>query len=146
LVDYRADDLGILRPDGLGRTVMAKKRPLTAADVLRRYVDEDLPEFIGLTLTDVNAVGLFGDRPIHVAAIRGDIDELVALLDAGAEIDAAGEHGYTALHEAVSQNHADVVKCLLRRGASRVLKNKWGDTAADLARMHKREDMFELLT
>jgi hypothetical protein len=48
---------------------------LTAAEVLKRYTDEELPEFVGIELNDVNEVGLFGDTPLHVAAIRGDLDE-----------------------------------------------------------------------
>jgi hypothetical protein len=35
---------------------------LTAADVLRRYKEEDLPAFCEIHLEDVNQVGNFGDR------------------------------------------------------------------------------------
>ncbi|HEY7924528.1 MAG TPA: ankyrin repeat domain-containing protein, partial [Vicinamibacteria bacterium] len=79
---------------------------MTAADVLCRYQEELLPEFASMNLVDVNQVGNFGNTPLTVAAVRGLMDELVALLDAGAALDFAGEHGYTALHHAAAQGHA----------------------------------------
>lgn len=60
--------------------------PLTAPDVLARYVAEQLPEFVGISLTDVNQVGNFGDPPLNVAAVRGRLDEVDALLGAGARV------------------------------------------------------------
>lgn len=102
--------------------------------MLRRYQDEDLPDFCEIELTDVNQRGNFGDRPLHVAACHGDIDEILALLEGGAYIDAPGEHGFTALHDAVTQGHAPAVKLLLDFGARRDLKNDWGETAMDVAR------------
>ncbi len=44
---------------------------LTAAEVLQRFKDEDLPAFVEMALTDVNQVGNFGERPLDVAAVRG---------------------------------------------------------------------------
>lgn len=90
--------------------------PLTAADVLRRYAEEELPAFYGLALGDVNTRGHFGEYPLDVAACRGDVEEVRALLDGGADVDARGEQGRTALHEAVGQGHAEVVQLLLTRG------------------------------
>ena len=70
---------------------------------------EELPEFVGVPLDHVNQAGIFGDTPLHVAAMRGDLDEVAALLDGGAEVNARGELGDTALHLAVGQNR-DIVK------------------------------------
>lgn len=106
---------------------------LNADAVLRRYKDENLPAFCGMELTDVNQRGLFGERPLDVAACRGNLDEILALLEGGAYIDAPGEHGNTALHEAVMQGHAPAVKLLLDYGARQDLKNDWGQTAMDVA-------------
>src|SRR5689334_8257049 len=92
-------------------------RRLTAAEVLKRYKDEDLPAFCGIALNDVNQVGIFGERPLDIAAVRGNLEEICALLEAGAEVNAAGEHGNTALHEAVSQGNLSAVKLLVDFGA-----------------------------
>jgi uncharacterized protein len=64
----------------------------TASDILRRYRDEELPEFCDRELIDVNQRGLFGSYPIHVAATRGSIEEIVALIEGGADVNAVGEH------------------------------------------------------
>jgi ankyrin repeat protein len=118
---------------------------LNATEVLRRYREEELPEFWGRPLDDVNEVGRFGSQPIHVAAVRGALDELTALLDGGADVSAVGEKGHTPLHHAVGQNHLEAVKLLLARGARTNLKNDWGKTAIDVAKTYKRDDLVALL-
>lgn len=47
-------------------------KTITAADVLQRYREEVLLEFLNLPLNDVNQRGHFGDCPIHIAARRGE--------------------------------------------------------------------------
>ena len=47
-------------------------RNLTALEVLAKYYDEDLPDFCE-PLTDVNQVGTFGNRPLHLACYRGNM-------------------------------------------------------------------------
>jgi ankyrin repeat protein len=118
---------------------------LTAADVLRRYKDEELPEFCEIPLHDVNQAGNFGDRPIHVACIRGDLEEIAALVHEGADVNATGELGNTPLHEAVDQGHIDVVKALLEYGASRNKSNNLGMTAFEIAKQQGRIDIARLL-
>ena len=118
---------------------------MTAAEVLKRYKDEDLPAFCDVDLTDVNQVGLFGEHPLDVAAVRGSIEELTALLNAGAEVNAPGECGNTPLHEAVSQGHFAVAKLLLEFGATTEIRNQFGQTPLDIARMHNRSDLAALL-
>jgi ankyrin repeat protein len=118
---------------------------LTAAEVLQRYKDEDLPAFCGIALTDVNQVGVFGERPLDVAAVRGNPEEIVALLEGGAEVNAAGEHGHTALHEAVSQGNLAAVKLLVEFGALVDVRNEFGQTALDIACSRNRQDLVALL-
>ena len=119
---------------------------MNADDVLKRYKDEDLPDFVGIDLSDVNQAGIFGDAPIHVAAIRGRTDEITALLDGGADANASGELGNTPLHEAVMQNRIEAVKLLLDRGADPTLKNQLGLTAIDFAQRADRKDAAEMLS
>lgn len=127
-------------------TLSPGDRPrLTAAEVLQRYMDEQLPAFGDMNLTDVNQVGLFGERPLDVAAVRGSLEEVSALLEGGAEVNAPGELGNTALHEAVSQGHLAVVKLLLEHGARVDLINRFGDTPLDIANSHNFDGMVPLL-
>lgn len=118
---------------------------MTAEDVLRRYEEEDLPAFCGVRLTHVNQAGLFGERPLDVASVRGNLDEIRALLEAGAEVNASGELGNTALHEAVAQGHLDAVRILLRYGAKADMQNELGKTAIDIARSGSRDEILSML-
>lgn len=91
-----------------------------------------------------------GDTPLHIAAICGDIKAVDLLLDAGADINAQGETNYTALHYAVEQQHPEVVRLLLERGAdktARFFDDGSGQTAAELAH-HITNDQIknEILT
>ncbi|MGK9168069.1 ankyrin repeat domain-containing protein [Inquilinus limosus] len=118
---------------------------MNADDVLRRYRDEELPDFAGIDLSDVNQVGIFGDAPIHIAAIRGRTDEIMALLDGGADANASGELGNTPLHEAVMQNRIQAAKLLLDRGADPHRKNRFGGSPLDAARSRQNRRLVRLL-
>jgi uncharacterized protein len=122
-----------------------KTNPLTVADVLQRYKEEDLPAFCGVPLNDVNQVGLFGERPLHVACVRGNLEEMGALIQGGADVNAPGEHGYTALHEAVSQGNVSAVRFLLAHGARLDMRNDFGQTALDIAHMQGQSELATLL-
>lgn len=122
-----------------------QRQSLTAEEVLRRYSAEDLPEFVELALNDVNQRGNSGSTPLHVAAIRGRLDELEALLHAGATVDIRGENGNTALHEAALQGHAAIVTALVRAGASVALKNADGQTARELALKTRHRDVVKTI-
>ena len=108
---------------------------LTAAEVLKRYKDEDLPEFCEVALEHVNQPGNFGNSPLHVASVRGSIEELEALIAGGANVNGAGEHGNAPLHEAVGQGHTAAVEVLLNAGARINLTNSEGKTPRDIAEM-----------
>jgi len=104
-----------------------------AKEVLRRYADEILPEFAGIDLTDVNQRGNFGNSPLKVASTRGNIEEIEALFAGGANVNAKGEDGYTALHHAASQVHVAAVIRLLQAGALPDFVNDDCRTPRDLA-------------
>ena len=123
-----------------------KQEPLGAMEVLRRYKEEDLPEFVGISLEGVNQAGNSGDRPLHVAAIRGNMEEVVALVAGGADVNAHGDLGNTPLHEAAAQGHLDAVRFLLANGASPEKKNEFGESIIDVARSQGHEQIVRLLS
>ncbi len=122
-----------------------RQQGLTAAQVLQKYTDDRLPEFLNRPVEDVNQVGITGDRPIHVACIRGDLDDLIALIEGGADVSAPGDLGYTPLHIAASRGHLDIVKVLLRNRADVSAKNEFGQTPVDLAKLRSNVEVAETL-
>jgi ankyrin repeat protein len=59
-----------------------------------------------------------GQTPLIFAAWRGHGPVVLRLMEAGADVNLAGEYDGTALHAAVSGGHADVVRILLQAGAN----------------------------
>jgi len=117
-----------------------RRTRLTAAEVLRRYNEEQLPSFLDIQLVAVNQIARFDERPLHVASARGDIEEIAALVEAGADVDASGDFG-----NAVGQGHLEAIGFLLDHGASLSIRNEFGDTPLDVARLKARADIVELL-
>jgi uncharacterized protein len=112
-----------------------KPGKLTAAQVLQSYTGDDLPDFLDVPITDVNQVGANGDRPIHIACIRGNLEDVIALVEeGGADVNAAGDLGYAPLHHAAGGGHLDIVNVLLSHGADVNAKNEFGQKPVDLAR------------
>ncbi len=74
---------------------------------------------------DVNArmIGPHSETPLHWAASSDDVDALVALLDAGADIDAGGGvlDGGSALSDAVIFEQWSCARVLVDRGATMTL-------------------------
>lgn len=58
-----------------------------------------------------------GETPLHKAAQAGSAEAVIALLDAGVQIDATTLNGNSALSLVCGEGHMDVVICLLDRGA-----------------------------
>ena len=77
---------------------------------------------------DVNAADDAGRSPAHQAAARGWVRCVVCLYDAGADLAAADDEGWTIGHAAVFSNHASVVAAVAS-GCMAALNS--GDTAGD---------------
>ena len=62
------------------------------------------------------------------ASNLGDLERLLALLAAGADVHARGYRGWTALHACVNYGHARCVQALLEAGANmgmRGINGRW---------------------
>jgi len=86
-----------------------------------------------------------GDTPLHIAAIQGNTRAISLLLDAGADIGAAGETGYTPLHYAVEQKRLAAVCVLLERGADLSLRAETDLTPVELGELIPDHEIQRLL-
>eukprot|EP00922_Rhytidocystis_sp_ex-Travisia-forbesii_P055004 GHVS01081472.1.p1 GENE.GHVS01081472.1~~GHVS01081472.1.p1 ORF type:complete len:424 (+),score=90.77 GHVS01081472.1:188-1459(+) len=78
--------------------------------------------------TDVRSA-TFQHTPLHRAAVKGHLEVLKLLLEAGAAIDATTQWGCTALHLAATNGHCEVVEELLIRGAKADTVTQFGSRA-----------------
>jgi ankyrin repeat protein len=69
-----------------------------------------------------------GRTPLHYAALENDLEKIDALLDAGADPNAADWQGFTPLHFAAQQWSVQAAKILLDRGAAVDPINTYGNT------------------
>jgi ankyrin repeat protein len=80
---------------------------LGRTDEVKRYIAEGL---------DLKTRNRDGDLVLGIAAVYGHRDVVAALLNAGADINAADLNG-TALHRAAANGHLEIVKLLIERKA-----------------------------
>lgn len=82
---------------------------------------------------DVNAPDEEGTAPIIYASCFGHQEVVLALLEAGAEVDRQDKNEWTSLMWAMTNRHKDIAKTLLDHGASPKVKSSSGRTAYDFA-------------
>ncbi|XP_001628674.3 ankyrin repeat domain-containing protein 11 [Nematostella vectensis] len=58
-----------------------------------------------------------GETALHLASIKGDVDELRSLIKAGANVNIKDYAGWTPLHEACNFGHISIVEELIKAGA-----------------------------
>jgi len=86
-----------------------------------------------------------GWTALHYAAASGSTELVALLLDRSAYIDAESPNKTTPLMMAAWQGHADAVRLLLEEGADPRPKNLRGMTATDFARVANRQDIADLI-
>lgn len=87
-----------------------------------------------------------GWTPLHYAAFVGKNDIVKLLLDHSAYIDAESPNKTTPIMMAARAGHIYTVKLLLDEGADATLKNDVGMTAIDFANKYEFEEIAEGLT
>jgi orotate phosphoribosyltransferase len=75
-----------------------------------------------------------GDTPLHAAIWADDNEAARALIDAGADVNAAGEDSYTPLHAAIAQRNARLARRLTDRGGSWEAVNAFNCSVREAAR------------
>lgn len=144
--ERRRHALALMTDDLPSAAKSAPTRPMNHC-LLRELVMTygDLPDFVGVEIGSVATKSNFGNYPLNIAASRGDRNIVLALLEAGADINAPGDEGYTPLHDAAEQGRDEIVKILLCRGADRTALNRMGDKPADTARFCGNPNVAEMI-
>lgn len=78
--------------------------------------------WFGIIIHSVTDRNDFDNTPLHTVCTWGEIDPVKVLLDAGADINAKGEHGMTPIFNAVISRNPALVDFLLKNGASKHCK------------------------
>ncbi len=103
-----------------------------------------VPVLAALSLGAAAAAG-YGDAPVARAVEDRDHARLRALLARGADVDAPGPDGTTALHWAVHWNDAETAGLLVRAGADVDAANRYGATPLWLAAERAAAELVGLL-
>jgi ankyrin repeat protein len=83
---------------------------------------------------------------IHAASAAGSLPIARALVEAGADVNAVQQAGFTPLHAAAMSGRLDLVKLLLDHGADPSAKADDGRTALVMAREAKHQALVDLLS
>jgi ankyrin repeat protein len=78
---------------------------------------------------------------LHSAIAARDIESTLALIAAGADVNAGQQDSFTPLHEAAQNGDRDILEALLAAGADPSAKLSTGERPADLARKHKHPEL-----
>ena len=121
---------------GASSTGGGKTRPcfarLAATECDYQYVKQDLDRA--------------GRSALHYAALDGDSDRVIELIDEGSDvnlIDRAG--GHTALHFAAQGQRADAAQALLSAGAEVDARDRFGKTPLSMALLNFRDGNGEVI-
>ncbi|KDO21916.1 TKL protein kinase [Saprolegnia parasitica CBS 223.65] len=104
-----------------------------------------LKKLLSVQDIDVDALSEIAHTPLHDAVLHGRMAHVVALADAGADLEAADHNTRRPLHMAVLLGHNDIVAFLLERGVCTSERNQYGDTVLHLAIQTGRGDIAALL-
>lgn len=157
----RGFDPNSLDPGGqTGLTLATRERSWSAAKALLASPSLDVNQLNSAGESALMLAALRGDKewclrllergaraqipgwsPIHYAATGPNAETVVLLLDRGADVDAASPNGSTPLMLAARYGSEASVDVLLARGADLARRNERGLNAADFARLAGRESL-----
>ncbi len=79
---------------------------------------EDVADFAGVKLNDINDINSFGDNALHCVCVWGDVEAAKLLVENGINIEQKGEGGFTPLKVAHDFGHKEIVQFLISKGAN----------------------------
>lgn len=110
----------------------AKERE-TLDEILASCAVTLFPADSGNTPVTVYSRDVDGDTPLHVLIWRGNTYGVRLLIEAGADVNAAGDMSETPLHIAMRNRDLTVIEILLKAGAKLTHVSEFGQSPLDLA-------------
>jgi len=101
-------------------------------------------DFAETDFSDVNTCCSDGDNGLHFVVRWGDLSAAKALIDAGINVNKAGDLGYTPLHVACMKGNLEMVKLLIDRGADLFALSE-GDAPFASARLGGHDHVCDFL-
>ena len=101
-------------------------------------------DFAGADFSDLNATSADGDNALHCVVRWGDIPAAKTLIDAGIDVNRAGDLGYTPLHVTCMKGNAEMVKLLIDSGADMFALSE-GDPPFTSARLGGHDRICKIL-
>ena len=101
-------------------------------------------DFAEVDFADVNACAADGDNALHFVVRWGDLAAAKALIDAGIDINKAGDLGYTPLHAACMRGNTEMVKLLIQCSADPFAMTE-GETPLHTARIGGYDHICDML-
>jgi ankyrin repeat protein len=102
-------------------------------------------DFEDVDFSDVNACSLDGDNALHCVVRWNDLAAAKALIEAGIDVNKAGDLGYTPLHVACMTGNVEMVQLLIDNGADLFALNE-GYPPSTAARMAGKDHICDFLT
>jgi cytohesin len=94
---------------------------------------------------DPAARDAYGTTPLHLACRHSRTGVTKMLLEKGVDVNVQNSAGSTPLHEAALVGDWPLVRFLLSRGGNPSLTNRKNQSALDVATMHRRVDVANVL-
>jgi ankyrin repeat protein len=112
---------------------VAKSEVRSLQEILASCSDVLFRAELGKAIVQLDSVDCNGETPLHVMLWRNDAEAALLLIEAGADVNAAGDMSETPLHVAVRFGNVVAIQALLKAGANPDAVSEFGETPKSMA-------------